>query len=181
MTSLRPAPGPGAGTAGKDLGPGAPPAPDQVDFALAGRIRRTFVLLRRQARRQDPSDLTIAQLSALATIARQGPLGIGQLAEAEVLPSPAATRLADRLEEAGLVARHANPADRRGVLVGVTPHGWQLLAQREQAGNNWLASRLAALAPRDRRLLERALPVLESLVPDLAHSEEVKASERTGN
>ena len=61
---------------------------------LAGRLRLLMVRLSRQLRRRDPSELTIAQLSALATVVLSGPLGVGQLAEIEGLPSPAATRLA---------------------------------------------------------------------------------------
>jgi len=37
------------------------------------------------------------------------PIGVGQLAEIEELPSPAVTRLADKLEEAGLVTRELTP------------------------------------------------------------------------
>ena len=90
---------------------------------LAGRLRVSMVRLARQLRRMDPSELTIAQVSALATVVRSGPLGIGQLAEIEGLPSPAVTRLADKLEQAGLVTRSTNPADRRGVQLEATAKG----------------------------------------------------------
>jgi DNA-binding MarR family transcriptional regulator len=144
-----------------------------------------MVHLARLLRRHDPSELTIAQLSALATVVRVGPLGIGQLADAESLPSPAATRLADKLEEAGLVARRANPADRRGVHVVATAKGADLFARRQQATNAWLAERLAAFSERDRLTLERAVALLETLVserpggvPTLCE-ERAKAKEQT--
>jgi DNA-binding MarR family transcriptional regulator len=130
---------------------------------LAGQVRRAIVLLWRQARRQAPSELTIAQVSALATVVRSGPIGVGQLAEAEALPSPAVTRLADRLEEAGFITRRPNPADRRGVLLSATTAGKKLMTRREEASNTWLAARLDALPRRDRLALERAVPVLWSL------------------
>ena len=133
---------------------------------LAGRLRLSMIRLGRQLRRHDPSELTITQLSALASVVRAGPLGVGQLAAIEGLPSPAATRLADKLEEAGLVARTANPEDRRGVLVAATPHGVDLLARRERSGAAWLAGRLSALSASDRRALERAVEVLESLAAE---------------
>ena len=122
--------------------------------------------LSRQLRRHDPSELTIAQLSALATIVRSGPLGVGQLADFEGLPSPAATRLVDKLEEVGLVARTANPADRRGVHLVATARGKELFARREQAGNAWLTEHLSALGEPDRLALERAVFVLESLATE---------------
>jgi len=134
-----------------------------TQYTLAGRLRVSMIHLSRQIRRRDPSDLTIAQLSALATVVRYGPLRVGQLAEIEGLPSPAATRLADRLEEAGLVARRANPEDRREIHLVATAAGADLLEKHAQAGTSWLAERLAALSESDRRALERAVAVLESL------------------
>ena len=133
---------------------------------LAGRLRLLMVRLSRQLRRRDPSELTIAQLSALATVVLSGPLGVGQLAEIEGLPSPAATRLADKLEVAGLIARRMNPADRRGVQLMATPAGTELLTRRAQVGNAWLAGHLSALNKADRLALERAVTLLESFATE---------------
>jgi DNA-binding MarR family transcriptional regulator len=133
---------------------------------LAGRLRLSMVRLSRQLRRMDPSELTIAQFSALATVVRSGPLGIGNLAEVEGLPSPAATRLADKLEEAGLVVRRTNPSDRRGVQLQATAKGHELLERRAQKGNAWLAEQLSALSRADRVALERAIAVLESFATE---------------
>ena len=142
--------------------------PDQTSGpqVLAGRLRLSMIRLGRQLRRHDPSDLTITQLSALASVVRSGPLGIGQLAMIEGLPSPAATRLADKLEAAGLVVRTANPEDRRGVLVAATARGTDLFARRNRAGDAWLAGRLRALTEADRRALERAVAVLEAIAAE---------------
>ncbi|MGC8626331.1 MAG: MarR family winged helix-turn-helix transcriptional regulator [Acidimicrobiales bacterium] len=138
---------------------------------MAGRLRLALTRLARQLRRHDPSNLTIAQLSALATVVASGPLGVGQLAEAEILPSPAATRLADKLEEAGFVERQVNPADRRGVLLVATPAGVELVARRERAGNAWLAARLEALSEPDRAALERAIKLLEAMASEHVEKE----------
>jgi DNA-binding MarR family transcriptional regulator len=133
---------------------------------LAGRLRLSMVRLARQLRRMDPNELTITQFSALATVVRSGPLGVGQLAEIEGLPSPAATRLADKLEEAGLVARQPNPADRRGVQIVTTLAGAELLERRARIGNAWLAEQLSALSKADRLAVERAVAVLESFATE---------------
>jgi DNA-binding MarR family transcriptional regulator len=133
---------------------------------LAGRLRLSMVRLSRQLRRMDPNDLTVTQLSALATVVRCGPLGVGQLAEIEGLPSPAATRLADKLEEAGLVTRQANPADRRGVQIVATAEGTELLERRARVGNAWLAGHLSSLSKADRLAIERAVTVLESFATE---------------
>lgn len=133
---------------------------------LAERLRLSMVRIARQLRRREPSDLTITQLSALSTVVLAGPLGVGQLAEIEGLPSPAATRLADRLEEAGLISRQANPADRRGVQLVASGAGTQLVTRRAEAGNAWLAERLSALSKSDRLAIERAVTLLESLATE---------------
>ena len=135
-------------------------------WTLAARLRLSMIRLARQLRRQDPSELSLAQLSALATVVSGGPLGVGQLAEQEGLPSPAVTRLADKLEEAGLVTRQANPADRRGVLVVATAAATDLLARRAEVGTAWLAERLDALSEVDRACLERVVALLESLATE---------------
>ena len=135
--------------------------------ALAARLRLSMVRLSRQLRRYDPTELTIAQLSVLASVVATGPIGIGHLAETEGLPSPSVTRLADKLEEAGLVTRRANPADRRGVHLVATLKGEQLLARRREAGNAWLAQHVSALGEADRLALEQAVGVLESFAAQL--------------
>ncbi|MGD0198967.1 MAG: MarR family transcriptional regulator [Solirubrobacteraceae bacterium] len=133
---------------------------------LAGRLRLSMVRLSRQLRRRDPSELTITQISALATVVQSGPLSVGHLAEIEALPSPAATRLADRLEEVGLISRQANPIDRRGVQLHATAAGNELIERRIQAGEAWLAEQLGALSETDLVAVERAVAVLESFATE---------------
>ena len=145
---------------------------------LAARLRHSMVRLSRQLRRMDPNDLTIAQFSALATVVRSGPLGIGRLAEIEVLPSPAATRLADKLEDAGLVERQANPCDRRGVQLMATAKGIELLTRRARVGNAWLAEHLRALNEVDQVALERVLTLLESFLAECPSDTPIAAGSR---
>ena len=133
---------------------------------LAGRLRLSMVRLARQLRRMDPNELSITQFSALATVVRSGPVGVGQLAEIEGLPSPAATRLADKLEEAGLVARQPNLADRRGVQLIATANGTELLERRARIGDAWLAEQLTALDRDDRVAVERVIALLESFATE---------------
>src|ERR687893_3168907 len=57
----------------------------------------------------------------------RGPRSVGQLAEELRVSPPAATQLVDRLADHGMVERHNDPEDRRGVLVD------QLAGMREVA------------------------------------------------
>lgn len=53
----------------------------------------------------------------------QGPMSAGDLGRAVGLTSGAVTAVIDRLEEKGYAERSSDPADRRKVLVEVTPEG----------------------------------------------------------
>jgi DNA-binding MarR family transcriptional regulator len=70
--------------------------------------------------------LTLGQFDILATLRRAGPkvgLTPTQLMRSVMLSSGGMTNRLDRLEEAGLVKRRADPADRRGVVVRLTAKG----------------------------------------------------------
>jgi DNA-binding MarR family transcriptional regulator len=134
--------------------------------ALAERLRLTLVRLGRRVRRDDPPGLSITLYSALAVVAESGELAIGELADAERVPSSAATRIADKLEEAGWVTRRPNPQDRRGVNLAVTAAGQRLVEDRRKRGNAWLATRLAGLTPAQQQTLADALDVLDTMASD---------------
>ena len=132
--------------------------------ALADRLRVTLIRLGRQLRRQDPPGLHITLYSALAIVAYRGELALGELAEAEHVPSSAATRIADKLEAAGYAIRKPNPRDRRGVNLAITPAGRRMVDERRKQGNAWLAGRLTRLDDGQRRALADALDVLDTVL-----------------
>jgi DNA-binding MarR family transcriptional regulator len=135
-------------------------------FVLAEHVRLTLVRVGRRLRHNDPPGLSVTLYSALAVLADHGELAIGELAEAERVPSSAATRIADKLEEAGWVARRPNPHDRRGVNLAITAAGRRQVQDRRQAACAWLASRLAELSPAQRVKLADALAILDSAACD---------------
>jgi DNA-binding MarR family transcriptional regulator len=67
----------------------------------------------------------------LVILSRADPTGLSMrsIAQAQVLSTGGVTRLIDRLETAGLVARHPDPDDRRGRRVQLTPAGRRLAAR----------------------------------------------------
>jgi DNA-binding MarR family transcriptional regulator len=52
-----------------------------------------------------------------------GAMRMSELAEMALISRSAATRLVDKIEEAGYVERHVCPTDRRGMVVSLTPEG----------------------------------------------------------
>jgi DNA-binding MarR family transcriptional regulator len=103
----------------------------------------------------------------LAALRRSGPpyeLNPTQLMRATLLSSGGVTKRLDRLVEAGLVERSADPADRRGVLVTLTPHGKAVVDNALEAHVANEERLLRSLTPADRRTLDN---MLRTLLADL--------------
>ena len=130
----------------------------------AGRLRLALVRLSRSLRHEADPRVTPSQLSALATLDRQGPLPLRDLAAAERIGSSTLTRIVAALESEGLIERVTDPNDRRCTLASVTPSGARLLNQARDRGSRLLAERIAALSARDAAALAAALPALEALL-----------------
>jgi DNA-binding MarR family transcriptional regulator len=136
-----------------------------VSFELADRLHSAAIhLLRRLRREDDASGLPAPQLSALSVIVFGGPITLGALAAAEQVRPPTITRVVAALEDAALVVREVDEADRRIVRVFATPKGTRLLQEGRQRRVAALAESLAALSGNDRTLLTHAIPILERIV-----------------
>jgi DNA-binding MarR family transcriptional regulator len=71
-------------------------------------------------------DLQAWEFDVLSALRRQGPpyqLSPGALLRATLVTSGTMTNRIDGLARAGLVSRHPDPSDKRGVLVELTPRG----------------------------------------------------------
>ena len=123
-------------------------------------------LLRRLRREDDTSGLTAPRLSALSVVVFGGPLTLGALAAAEQVRPPTMTRIVAALEGAGLVAREADPADGRAVLIRATPAGRRLLEEGRTRRTSALTRQLADLPADDLATLERAADILDRLARD---------------
>jgi len=80
-----------------------------------------------QTRIWHAAELTLAQARVLRQLAKE-PRSLGQLGTDLRLAPPSMTRLADRLEERGLIARSRDAEDRRKVLVTLTAEGRRLVS-----------------------------------------------------
>lgn len=98
-------------------------APVEV-FSRITRLARLLDLARREA--FTAYDIEPWEFDVLAALRRAGApyqLSPGQLLRETMVTSGTMTNRIDRLSERGLVARGADPNDRRGVLVGLTSTG----------------------------------------------------------
>jgi DNA-binding MarR family transcriptional regulator len=123
--------------------------------------------LNRKLRQQALAGLSPAQASALGTVNRLANPTLGELAEAEQVQPPTVTRLVSCLENAGLVARETDAADRRVVRVKITAEGRRNLQRIRALKNAFLTRRLAALGPAERSQAEALTSLLEHLVADV--------------
>ena len=134
---------------------------------LASPLRLAVMRLARRVRQEAMGgDVTPSMLSALATVERQGPLTLGELAAAERIQPPSMTKIVARLAESGLVVREIDASDRRVARVQVTRDGKRLVERSRSRGSAYVAGRLARLTPEERAVLEAAVPVLERLLED---------------
>jgi DNA-binding MarR family transcriptional regulator len=129
----------------------------------AARLRVAVLRISRRLRKHDLAGLTPSQLSTLASVGKDGPLRLGDLAAAERIAPSTLTRLVNVLEERGYLLRAAAPDDARAFLVTITDSGRDVLAQIRQEGTSMLTDILATLPADELTALEAALPALEQL------------------
>jgi DNA-binding MarR family transcriptional regulator len=128
---------------------------------LAELLARASRRLRRHERHAlAPYGLTFAQARALRVLVRNGPMRIGDLALAlDIVPRSATSRV-DDLERAGLVARAADPNDRRSVIISATSQGEGLISDLRAERRVGAESLFADLSPEDQAELLRILSLL---------------------
>lgn len=139
----------------------------EPDVRLAGDLSLAVVRLARQLRfRRAESPVSLTQLSALSTLAKEGAMTPGALAVRERVRPPSMTRVIASLAELGYVARRPHPADGRQVLVSVSAAGTELIEAEKRASQEWLRQRLARLAPEQRQTLLVAADLMSAMVDE---------------
>lgn len=138
-----------------------------ADDRLANDLSLAVVRLARQLRfRRPDSPVSLTQLSALATLAKEGPMTPGALATRERVRPPSMTRVIASLVELGLVERSSHPDDRRQVLVAVSRAGEELFEAERRAGMEWLQGRLEKLKQEDRATLLAAADLMFAIIDE---------------
>ena len=101
----------------------------QADLALSTwvKLARAFSVVDKKATGSIRTyGLTEAQFSALECIGHKGPMTLGELGRRQLVTNGNVTMVADHLEKQGLLERRRNAADRREVVVHLTPKGRRL-------------------------------------------------------
>jgi DNA-binding MarR family transcriptional regulator len=136
----------------------------ELDVAAMGLLGRLGRLRAHISREQEAVfgdyELTSASFDVLATLRRSGPpfqLSPGELLAATMVTSGTMTNRLDQLEKAGLVERLDNPADRRGVIIALTPEGRKRIDAAVTAHVANQQRLVAGLKPEEREALDALL------------------------
>jgi DNA-binding MarR family transcriptional regulator len=127
---------------------------------------------KRYEQRARPLGLTRAQWQALAYLQRHEGINQSGLAELLELEPITIARLLDRMEEAGLVERRADPADRRARRLFLTGRARPMLERGRVLGDEVRAEAFMGLDAAERASL------LDMLLRVRANLSEKHASER---
>jgi DNA-binding MarR family transcriptional regulator len=130
-----------------------------------------LALVRTHARLWDQVEADVRQISGL-TVPRYdvlmhldlagGRLGLSGLAETVVLSPSGLSKLLDRMEESGLIARQPDPEDARSTFATITPHGRAVVRKTRQKHHAFLQRMFGdALDDRDLADLTRIMDRLD--------------------
>lgn len=108
-------------------------------------------------------DLSLTTASTLATLDRDGPQRLSDLAVREGVTQPSMTALVTRLERDGLASRGADASDGRAVVVTLTDAGRDVLTERRTRRASRLAELLDHLEPDERAAVDAAAGALSRL------------------
>lgn len=134
---------------------------------LASELSLAVVRLTRHLRgRRADSQISLTQLSVLATLHREGAMSPGALAAKERVQPPSMTRVIASLTELGLVDRDAHPTDGRQIIVSLSSGGHALLADEASAREEWMTAQLSMLPSDQLEVLERAVAIMKQIVSD---------------
>ncbi len=131
----------------------------QATAELAHDLREAVSLVLRRLRAEPGPP--VAHLMVLSRLSREGPASISDLAALDrVRPQSMAQTVRD-LEDAGLLVRHADPDDRRRVVLELTPAGVARLEATRARREDWLTRALEReLDASERRQLRDAIALL---------------------
>lgn len=150
---------------GERSGVGATAGRSDEELAeVAARLRLAIARTARRMRQEAGTELSATLTAALATVERHGPMTPSQLADAERVKRPTATRIAAALERDGLIERAPDPSDGRAHLLSATARGRDLLKRLRRRKNAYLSRRLRELSNDDVAVLGQAAGALERML-----------------
>jgi DNA-binding MarR family transcriptional regulator len=132
---------------------------------LASELRIELGQLMRRLRAEHR--FSLSQGEVLGRLDREGTRSIGDLAIAVRVRPQSMTQTISDLEGDGLIARRADPADGRRILVELTEQGRDTLEADRRKREGWLARAITEdLSSEEQRVLAQAIVLLRRLAGD---------------
>lgn len=125
-----------------------------------------------------PREISLTAASTLSTLDRTGARRLTDLAVIEGVTQPSMSVLVTGLEQAGLAERRPDPADKRVVLVALTPAGADYIRARRRAGAATFADLINKLTDDQAAALAAAVPAMNRL-RELDSDRRAAAADRT--
>ncbi|HEY3083305.1 MAG TPA: MarR family transcriptional regulator [Chloroflexota bacterium] len=116
-------------------------------------------------------ELTVAQIRVLFRLRNRGPMPSSALASGLGVTLPTVTSVIDRLVAKELVERTDDAADRRRVIVGLTPAGREIVERIQQGRRARLSRAIDALDERELVALIAGLEALAAAADSLDATE----------
>jgi DNA-binding MarR family transcriptional regulator len=141
--------------------------PDELVDAVMTASRALLAVVARSVAAVD-EDVTLPQYRALVVLAQRGPRRPVDLAGALAVTPSTSTRMCDRLVAKGLVGRERTSEDRREVLVALSVHGRELVAEVTRRRRAELAGLLAGMSGEQQDAVVRALRTFTEAAGEVA-------------
>ncbi|WP_025560108.1 MarR family winged helix-turn-helix transcriptional regulator [Sphingomonas sp. UNC305MFCol5.2] len=141
--------------------------PENIGFLMSDVSR---LMRRRFDERARKSGATGPQWRTLKILERHEGLNQGQLAELLEVEPITCCRMIDRLEEAGLVERRRDPADRRAWRIYLTEKARPVLAELHEIAGAMIETALRGLGAAERDALIASLNVIRSNMTQTAET-----------
>ena len=124
---------------------------------LVVRAARVFAAVTAESIARAEQPVTLPQLRVLTVASEVGPLSNADVARTLGVHISNASRLCDRLVQAGLLDRRGSPTDRRQVELTLTADGRGLLERVTAHRQKAFTTILSGMSPTERQALRRPL------------------------
>jgi DNA-binding MarR family transcriptional regulator len=118
---------------------------------------------------------SMAQLRVTGYLYQHGPATITEVAAGVGISLPTASELVEQLDDKGWVDRKSNPADRRQVVLELTPEARAQAERMRDYRRAQMRSALERLAPEERPVFVKSLHLLAEVMSEfVAHPPELQ-------
>ena len=121
----------------------------------------------RRSMRSHRKGLSMPQFRAMVMIANRPEINLSCVAEHLALSLPTTSRIVTGLVNKGFLKRHDSTADRRKMVLGITPRGQLVLSGAWAAAQASMAAELQRFTPKQRAIVSDAMQIVKEIFGSL--------------